>query len=150
MTRELHHYMDGKLVKGKSGRFGEVYNPATGEAGYVTEDGALAALGAESCAFGYLTVTVTVLDASEVGAAAKARAIEAALNATKSYTNSCTYLSVRSVLEGDIPNNAGVFRCIDVKAPEASILNPVMPAPCAARACAFRPRRRKKRSAPPP
>ena len=44
-------------------------------------DGALAALGAESCAFGYLTLTVTVLDASEAGAAAKARAIEAALNA---------------------------------------------------------------------
>ena len=60
--------------------------------------------------------------------------VDAALNATKSYTNSCSYLSVRSVLEGDIPNNAGVFRCIEVKAPEASILNPVMPAPCAARA----------------
>ncbi|MDQ8027465.1 MAG: conjugal transfer protein TrbE [Brevundimonas sp.] len=44
-------------------------------------DGALAALGAESCAFGYLTLTVTVLDDSEAGAAARARAIEAALNA---------------------------------------------------------------------
>jgi type IV secretion system protein VirB4 len=44
-------------------------------------DGALAALGAETCAFGYLTLTVTVLDATEEGAAAKARAIEAALNA---------------------------------------------------------------------
>ena len=44
-------------------------------------DGALAALGAESCAFGYLTLTVTVLDDSEAGAAAKARAVEAALNA---------------------------------------------------------------------
>ena len=44
-------------------------------------DGALAALGAEVCAFGYLTLTVTVLDATELGAAAKARAIEAALNA---------------------------------------------------------------------
>ena len=31
-------------------------------------------------------------------------------------------------------SNAGVFRCIDVSAPEASILNPRMPAPCAARA----------------
>ena len=60
--------------------------------------------------------------------------VEAALNSTLSYTNSCTYLSVRSVLKGDIPNNAGVFRCIDVSAPEASILNPRMPAPCAARA----------------
>ena len=31
MTQELHHFIDGKLVKGKSGRFGEVYNPAIGE-----------------------------------------------------------------------------------------------------------------------
>lgn len=44
-------------------------------------DGALAALGAESCAFGYLTLTVTVLDEDEAAAAAKARAVEAALNA---------------------------------------------------------------------
>ena len=34
----------------------------------------------------------------------------------------------------DVPNNVGVFRCIEVKVPEASVLNPVMPAPCAARA----------------
>jgi len=44
-------------------------------------DGALAALGADVCAFGYLTLTVTVLDATEAGAAAKARAVEAAMNA---------------------------------------------------------------------
>jgi len=44
-------------------------------------DGALAALGAESCAFGYLTLTVTVLDETEALAAAKARAVESALNA---------------------------------------------------------------------
>ncbi len=60
--------------------------------------------------------------------------VRAALNSTKSYTNSCTYLSVRSVLKGDIPNNEGVFRCITVTAPESSILNPSMPAACAARA----------------
>ncbi|MBH67716.1 MAG: 5-oxoprolinase [Rhodospirillaceae bacterium] len=60
--------------------------------------------------------------------------VEAALNSTLSYTNSCTYLSVRSVLKGDIPNNSGVFRCIEVSAPIASILNPTMPAACAARA----------------
>jgi N-methylhydantoinase B len=60
--------------------------------------------------------------------------VPAALNSTKSYTNSCTYLSVRSVLSADVPNNAGVFRCVEVHAPEASVLNPVMPAACAARA----------------
>ena len=31
MTEELHHFIDGKSVKGNSGRFGDVYNPATGE-----------------------------------------------------------------------------------------------------------------------
>ncbi|MFA4937640.1 conjugal transfer protein TrbE [Brevundimonas sp.] len=44
-------------------------------------DGALAALGSGACAYGYLTVTVTVLDDTEAGAANKARAVEAALNA---------------------------------------------------------------------
>lgn len=44
-------------------------------------DGALEALGADSCAFGYLTVTVCVLDANEAGAMARARTVEAALNA---------------------------------------------------------------------
>jgi N-methylhydantoinase B len=60
--------------------------------------------------------------------------VKGALNSTLSFTHSLTYLSVRCVLGRDVPNNVGVFRCIDVKAPEASVLNPVMPAPCAARA----------------
>lgn len=29
--REIHHWIDGKEVKGTSGRFADVYNPATGE-----------------------------------------------------------------------------------------------------------------------
>ena len=31
MPNELNHYVGGKRVKGKSGRFGDVFNPATGE-----------------------------------------------------------------------------------------------------------------------
>ncbi len=31
MAQELHHFIGGKAVKGKSGRFGDVLNPATGE-----------------------------------------------------------------------------------------------------------------------
>ena len=31
MTSELHHYVNGERVAGESGRFGDVYNPATGE-----------------------------------------------------------------------------------------------------------------------
>lgn len=60
--------------------------------------------------------------------------VRAAINSTLSYTKSCTYLSVRCALKGDVPNNAGVFRCIDVKVPEGSVLNPLSPAAVAARA----------------
>jgi N-methylhydantoinase B len=60
--------------------------------------------------------------------------VKGALNATLSFTHSLTYLSVRCVLSREIPNNVGVFRCIEVKVPAASILNPVLPGPCAARA----------------
>ncbi|HXE68019.1 MAG TPA: hydantoinase B/oxoprolinase family protein [Hyphomicrobiaceae bacterium] len=60
--------------------------------------------------------------------------VKGALNATLSFTRSLTYLSVRCVLSREIPNNVGVFRCIEVKVPEASVLNPVLPGACAARA----------------
>ena len=60
--------------------------------------------------------------------------VRGAINSTLSYTASCTYLSVRCLLRGDIPNNAGVFRCVTVRAPERSVLNPAHPGACAARA----------------
>ena len=60
--------------------------------------------------------------------------VRAAINSTLSYTKSCTYLSVRCALQGDVPNNAGVFRCIEVTVPEGTVLNPVSPAAVAARA----------------
>jgi malonate-semialdehyde dehydrogenase (acetylating)/methylmalonate-semialdehyde dehydrogenase len=31
MVKQLHHFIDGKPVEGTSGRFGDVFNPATGE-----------------------------------------------------------------------------------------------------------------------
>ncbi|HET6307881.1 MAG TPA: hydantoinase B/oxoprolinase family protein, partial [Rhodopila sp.] len=60
--------------------------------------------------------------------------VRAAINSTLSFTKSNTFLSVRCALKGDVPNNAGVFRCIEVRAPEGSVLNPLPPAPVAARA----------------
>ena len=60
--------------------------------------------------------------------------VKGAINATLSFTKSSTYLTVRCALDHDVPNNAGVYRCITVTAPEGSILNPRMPAPVAARA----------------
>jgi N-methylhydantoinase B len=60
--------------------------------------------------------------------------VRGALNSTLSFTHSLTYLSVRCVLARSLPNNVGMFRCVKVKVPPASVLNPLMPAPCAARA----------------
>lgn len=60
--------------------------------------------------------------------------VRAAINSTLSYTKSCTYLSVRCALKGDVPNNAGVFRCVDIHVPTGSVLNPLEPAAVAARA----------------
>lgn len=82
-----------------------------------------------------IKVAITVNDDSlTVDYAGSSPQVRAALNSTRSYTQSCTYLSVRCVLGRDIPNNVGVFRCIDVKVPNASVLDPVLPGACAARA----------------
>lgn len=82
-----------------------------------------------------LTVTITVHDGHlTCDYTGSSPQVKAALNSTLSFTKSCTYLSVRSVLRQDVPNNAGVFRCIDVVAPEGTILNPRLPGACAARA----------------
>jgi N-methylhydantoinase B len=56
-----------------------------------------------------------------------------ALNPNFWFTASCTYAAVRSVLDPDIPNNAGFTRPIRVNAPEGCFLNPVFPAPLGAR-----------------
>jgi N-methylhydantoinase B len=83
-----------------------------------------------------LTVAITVHDDGHLTCdwTGSSHQVKAALNSTLSFTKSCSYLSVRSVLRQDVPNNAGVFRCIDVIAPEGTILNPRLPGACAARA----------------
>ncbi|MGE0876804.1 MAG: hydantoinase B/oxoprolinase family protein [Burkholderiales bacterium] len=82
-----------------------------------------------------IRVAVTVHeDSVSVDYAGSSPQVKAAINSTLSFTKSLTYLSVRCALKGDVPNNAGVFRCIDVKAPEGSVLNPLPPAAVAARA----------------
>ncbi len=60
--------------------------------------------------------------------------VKGAINCTLSYTKSSTYLGIRCALGREVPNNAGIYRCITITAPEGSILNPRMPAAVAARA----------------
>lgn len=81
-------------------------------------DGALEMLGAEACAFGYLTLTVTVLDPTEEGAAAKARAIEAALNA-QGLTARVEDLNAVEAWLGSLPGEPYA----DVRRPLVSTLN---------------------------
>ena len=82
-----------------------------------------------------ISVAITVEgDRLVIDYAGSSPQVNAALNSTLSYTQSCSYLSVRCMLEADVPNNAGVFRAMEVRAPEGSIVNPTMPAACAARA----------------
>ncbi|MFO1061387.1 MAG: hydantoinase B/oxoprolinase family protein [Dongiaceae bacterium] len=82
-----------------------------------------------------IVVAITVAgDHLTVDFAGSAPQVRGAINSTLSFVKSAAYLSVRCALERDVPNNEGVFRCITVKAPEGSILNPLSPAPVAARA----------------
>ncbi len=59
--------------------------------------------------------------------------VKGAINNTLSYTKSASYCAIRSILPGNIPNNEGVFRAIEVIAPPGTVANGVLPAACAAR-----------------
>jgi N-methylhydantoinase B len=59
--------------------------------------------------------------------------VRGAINSVHSFTASAAWACVRSILDPDIPNNAGYFRPIEVITPERSIVNPDPPAPVAAR-----------------
>lgn len=82
-----------------------------------------------------IRVAITVRDDDLlVDFAGSSPQVRGAINSTLSFTKSAVYLSVRCALGRDVPNNAGVFRCIEVNAPKGSILDPLPPAPVAARA----------------
>jgi N-methylhydantoinase B len=54
------------------------------------------------------------------------------LNAVYGVTLSGAYYAIRALLASDIPMNDGVFRPIDVRVPEGTLLNPRRPAPVSA------------------
>lgn len=59
--------------------------------------------------------------------------VKGAINSAFSFTKSAVYACLRCLMSSDVPTNSGCFRCIDVRAPEATLTNPVLPAPVAAR-----------------
>lgn len=55
------------------------------------------------------------------------------INVVKNYTHAYTTFTLRSLLNPDVPNNAGSLAPIKVEAPLGSIVNAVSPSPCTAR-----------------
>ena len=53
--------------------------------------------------------------------------IPKAINCTFTYTFAMVSYAVKSALLPDVPNNDGIFRCMEVTAPEGSIVNPRRP-----------------------
>ncbi|WP_439604772.1 hydantoinase B/oxoprolinase family protein [Shinella sp.] len=82
-----------------------------------------------------IKVTITVAGSQlDVDFSGSAPQVKGAINSTLSFVKSATYLAIRCVLDAEVPNNAGVYRCIDVSAPMGTLLNPHFPAAVAARA----------------
>ena len=77
-----------------------------------------------------ITVKDDCLVADFTGTAAQ---VKGGINSPIPFTKSAVYACVRSIMETDIPTNSGFFRPIVVTAPEGSLVNPVLPAPVAAR-----------------
>lgn len=50
------------------------------------------------------------------------------VNSTLGVTNACVYYSIKSLLEPEVPPNAGTYRSIKVIAPKGTIVNPNFPA----------------------
>ena len=59
--------------------------------------------------------------------------VQAAINCPIAMVNSAAYCAIRCIGGPDIPNCDGYMRPIHVKAPSGTIVNPVLPAACAAR-----------------
>jgi len=68
-----------------------------------------------------------------VDLAGSSRQVRGGINSPFPFSASGVYAAVRLVLDPDIPDNAGYFRAIRVRAPKGTVVNPVLPAACGAR-----------------
>ena len=59
--------------------------------------------------------------------------VQGAINCPIAMVRSCSYCAIRCVTSPDIPNCEGYMRPLRVHVPEGTILNPLLPAACAAR-----------------
>ncbi len=54
--------------------------------------------------------------------------VDRAINCTMTYTYAMTAYALKCALLPNLPNNEGIFRCIEVTAPEGTLVNPRFPA----------------------
>jgi len=81
-----------------------------------------------------IAVCVTVRDDEvEVDFTGTAAQVQGAINCPIAMVRSCSYCAIRCLTSPDIPNCEGYMRPLKVHAPEGTILNPLLPAACAAR-----------------
>ena len=59
--------------------------------------------------------------------------VAAAINCPVAMTHSCSFCAIRCIGSADIPNCEGYMRPVKIVIPEGTIINPVLPAACAAR-----------------
>lgn len=72
-------------------------------------------------------------DSLEVDLTGTSLQVRGAINATLSFAKSAVYFALRSMMDADVPNNAGFLRPIRVIAPPGTLVNPRPPAAVAAR-----------------
>lgn len=53
---------------------------------------------------------------------------QGALNSTHGVTSACVYYAIKSLLEPDVPPNAGTYKCLNIVAPKGTVVNPNFPA----------------------
>jgi N-methylhydantoinase B len=79
-------------------------------------------------------VTITVAgDSITVDWTGTSPQVKGGINAPVPFTRSATYLALRCIAGPGIPNSEGYMRPIRVIAPPGTIVNPLLPGPCAAR-----------------
>lgn len=54
---------------------------------------------------------------------------EGPVNSTSGVTSACVFYALKSLLEPDVPPNAGTYKCIEIIAPQGTVVNPNFPAP---------------------
>ncbi len=78
--------------------------------------------------FDYKVAVTIAGDRISVDYAGTSPQSDRAINCVMPYTFAMTAYGLKSALLPNLPNNEGIFRCIEVSAPEGSIVNPRFPA----------------------